>query len=88
MPNRDGSGPFGDGRPGRGLGNCAKSDNSIRRGMGRGNRCGFGLQNRFRGGDVSDAPQSIYPYTEESLQSQKEELVNRLNWIEAQLGKK
>lgn len=25
MPNRDGSGPFGDGRPGRGLGNCATS---------------------------------------------------------------
>lgn len=25
MPRRDGSGPFGDGRPGRGLGNCPRS---------------------------------------------------------------
>lgn len=25
MPNRDGTGPSGDGRPGRGLGNCGKS---------------------------------------------------------------
>jgi len=25
MPNRDGTGPTGDGRPGRGLGNCGKS---------------------------------------------------------------
>jgi len=25
MPNRDGSGPFGDGRLGKGLGNCLKS---------------------------------------------------------------
>lgn len=24
MPNRDGTGPSGDGRPGRGLGNCGK----------------------------------------------------------------
>ncbi len=24
MPNRDGTGPAGDGRPGRGLGNCGK----------------------------------------------------------------
>lgn len=29
MPNRDGSGPFGDGRPGRGLGNCSKSRNTV-----------------------------------------------------------
>lgn len=25
MPNRDGSGPLGDGRPGRGFGNCSTS---------------------------------------------------------------
>ncbi len=29
MPNRDGSGPFGDGRPGRGLGNCTNSRRSV-----------------------------------------------------------
>jgi hypothetical protein len=25
MPNRDGTGPAGDGRPGRGMGNCGKN---------------------------------------------------------------
>lgn len=29
MPNRDGTGPHGDGRPGRGLGNCGRSSSSL-----------------------------------------------------------
>ncbi len=28
MPNRDGTGPYGDGRQGRGLGNCGNSRRS------------------------------------------------------------
>jgi len=36
MPNRDGSGPYGDGRPGRGLGPCGRISNAS-----RGNRRGL-----------------------------------------------
>lgn len=50
MPNRDGTGPFGDGRPGRGLGPCGRFDNVPRFGFGyrRGfrGRCGFGFRGR------------------------------------------
>ncbi|MGC9362429.1 MAG: DUF5320 domain-containing protein [Candidatus Syntrophosphaera sp.] len=31
MPNRDGTGPAGDGRPGRGLGNCGKNRTDLSR---------------------------------------------------------
>ncbi len=49
MPNRDGTGPFGDGRLGRGLGNC-RSSNSYYTNSGSTNRAsrfnllGFGAE--------------------------------------------
>jgi hypothetical protein len=43
MPNKDGTGPNGEGpRTGRGLGNCPKGQNENQRGKGRG-PCGQGL---------------------------------------------
>ncbi len=45
MPNQDGTGPFGNGRPGRGLGYCGRFGTTVRGGfgrfMGRGNRRGY-----------------------------------------------
>jgi len=46
MPNYDGTGPFGDGRPGWGMGPCGRSGSPARagygRGFGRGNGRGYG----------------------------------------------
>lgn len=51
MPGMDGTGPFGDGRPGRGLGPCG-------RGMARGRGMGRGLgAGRGMGRGIAAAPQ-------------------------------
>lgn len=94
MPYHDGTGPFGDGRPGRGLGPCGRFGTRVRygfgRGLGFGRRGGFGF--RGRGGYPNEnygyysAPQA-YPYTKDDLQAQKEDLQRQLQWIEDQLNK-
>jgi hypothetical protein len=44
MPNRDGTGPRGEGSlTGRGLGNCSNNSNAQRMGLGRGNGRGRGF---------------------------------------------
>jgi len=77
MPRYDGTGPFGDGRFGRGLGPCG-------RGEGRGFGARGGLRRRFFG---YDRPGIMYPYSQESLQAQKQELEEQLKWIDEELKK-
>ncbi len=93
MPNRDGTGPFGDGRPGRGCGPCGRFGCQPRRGNGRGPGRAFGY--RFRGGwEVREElpPQGndsgFYPYDQAGLKTRKEELEEQLNWIRGQLETK
>lgn len=79
MPRMDGTGPFGDGRPGRGLGPCGRRDYSRRlRGT-----------SGFRRG-VSNAAQpttntEFYSYDTKTLEAQKAELEEQLQWINDQL---
>ncbi len=47
MPNRVGSGPYGDGRPGRGLGNCANSRKTNIASGSRGNYTNSGFANNI-----------------------------------------
>lgn len=93
MPNRDGTGPFGDGRPGRGFGPCGRFGWQPRRGCGRGPGRVFGY--RFRGGwdareelPPRESPGGFYPYDQASLKAHKEELEEQLNWIKGQLETK
>jgi len=77
MPYYDGTGPFGDGRLGRGMGPC-----------GRGGRA-FGARGglRRRLGAGAYRSENIYPYTKDSLQAQKHELEQQIKWIEEELNK-
>ncbi len=92
MPYQDGTGPFGDGRPGRGLGPCGRFGNLPRFGFGR----GYGYRGRgygFRGRGwypypYETAPGSaVYSYTKEDLLAHKKELQDQLKWIEDQIIK-
>jgi len=92
MPNRDGTGPWGTGRPGRGLGHCGRmeQDNTqYGRFFGRGFRFSGGLRMRGRRRWM-DAPetknQDIYPYTRQELEEQKKDLETQLAWLNNQLN--
>ena len=102
MPGMDGTGPFGDGRPGRGLGPCGRFGTpagerfGIRRG--RGFRRGFGRGYGFHGGYGPrwayryDGPgylpqDTAYEYTKEEMLAMKEDLQSQLQWLNDQLSK-
>jgi len=97
MPGYDGTGPFGDGRPGRSLGPCGRFDSTtLRRGFGygrgRGRGFGGGFGYRFRGW-AYDMPvayynrEPVYSYSKEDMQAQKAELEKQLQWLTDQLSK-
>lgn len=89
MPNRDGTGPFGDGRLGKGFGPCGRIESGLGRNCGRGNR--FRGRNGFGVNSVSAAEadsQEIYAYTRSNMEAQKAELEKQLNWLNAQLNAK
>lgn len=84
MPNQDGSGPFGDGRPGRGLGPCGRTDRYPRGGFFRGFRFGWrgGCGGRGRWGwGASDNDNPSYPYEKEALEDEKSRLEKALGWV-------
>ena len=88
MPNRDGSGPWGDGRPGRGMGRC---ENGRRSRCGRGlGRWGGGMQRRLHGAwnapVDTPAENRVYSYDKDSLKAQKAELEEQIKWIEDRLN--
>lgn len=92
MPNQDGTGPSGTGRPGRGLGPCGRRERELiqpRRCFGRGFRFrnGFGMrsQRMWLDGQMSNK-QDIYPYTRQELEEQKETLERQLAWLKNQLN--
>jgi hypothetical protein len=92
MPNYDGTGPFGDGRPGRGLGPCGRNYNrrNENAGYGRGNlngnqghRCRRHLIDYvlplFQG--ISEG----FRLNKTNLKEIKSELVKELDWINKEL---
>ncbi len=97
MPNFDGKGPFGDGRPGKGMGACGRFGNGIHghgpkcsRGFGRGRGFGFrasGRGRRWLGTPGYQYGEEMYPYTREDLIAQKEDLERQLQWINEQISK-
>lgn len=95
MPNYDGTGPFRDGRPGRGLGPCGRFGKAIGRGpgFGRGRCFGRGRQNSFRGGSKhwqNAAPwqeSGTHPYNKASLEDEKQNLEEQLKWLNEQIAK-
>lgn len=94
MPGFDGTGPFGDGRPGRGLGPCGRFDSPApRRGFRRARGAGFGGGYGYRNRAWDAAPQGyvnrepVYSYSKEDMQAQKAELEQQLQWIDEQLNK-
>lgn len=97
MPNQDGTGPFGNGTPGRGMGPCGRFGTSVRggfgfgRGRGRGFGRGFGFRRGWRWNwDAYDRPVDyprVYEYSREELQAQKDELQKQLEWLNQQLTK-
>ncbi len=85
MPYQDGTGPFGDGRMGRGMGPCGRTENNL--GMGRGLRkgfrwggSGFGRRNWMRNEPLQQGSPA-YSYDKESLQQEKSRLEKLINWI-------
>lgn len=86
MPYRDGTGPMGDGRPGRGMGPCNTKPNQFGFGRrnGRGNRNRWCLRNIFK---PAQSDPAFYPYTREDLLSQKESMESQLKWLNEQLDK-
>jgi len=90
MPNQNGTGPFGDGCPGRGLGPCGRSARGCF-GGGRGLGRGLGLRRR---GNWNNEPtiqddkvdSGVYPYNRTELQARKNELEQQLNWLNEQLS--
>jgi hypothetical protein len=91
MPFHDGTGPYGDGRPGRGMGTCGRFGVPARGGFGMGHGRGRGMGYRarrfwnwFRPNSTA-ANQDIYPYTKEDLQAQKEDLEQQIKWLNEQI---
>lgn len=85
MPYQDGTGPFGDGRMGRGLGPCG-------RGRAFGPRCGFGQRAAMRGRGLGRMAfkayeDQVYPYTKEELEAHKADLEKQLKWLEEEIKK-
>ncbi|HNT52219.1 MAG TPA: DUF5320 domain-containing protein [Candidatus Syntrophosphaera sp.] len=92
MPNYDGTGPFGDGRPGRGLGPCGRFTGSSRGffgpRLGRGSGRGLGWRNcrrYWQDFQLAATDQTAYPYSREELLAQKEDLHKQLLWVERHL---
>ncbi len=95
MPNYDGTGPFGDGRPGRGLGPCGKFEHTYGYGGGRRGRF-YARTNFFR--NIFDILRPIFyddrrynePSDSSSLKSRKQELereLERVNNLIKETGK-
>lgn len=81
MPYRDGTGPWGDGRPGRGLGPCGRFAGFL--GGGRGRRF------RLRGYNQFDSlSPEVYPDDRQSLEAVKKDLEAKLAWLEKRLQQK
>lgn len=76
MPNRDGSGPFGNGRPGRGMGPCGRGERRNQRGCGFMRRAGWGNGNN-----------GVFAYNRESLLAQKQELESQLKWLNEEIAR-
>ena len=92
MPYHDGTGPFGDGRPGRGLGPCGRFGTPVRGGFGGGLGRGRGMGFRqrmcwwdFAGFFRPRASQDVYPYTKDDLQAQKIDLEKQIQWLNEQI---
>lgn len=88
MPGFDGTGPYGDGRPGRGLGPCGRFGYGP--GRGAGFRGGFRQRNRRFRNDYfypvyPDYDRSVQPYNEENLKSRRKELERELKWVDEEL---
>lgn len=87
MPGMDGTGPFGDGRPGRGLGPCGRGmayGRGAGRGMGRGRGRGLGLGPVWtRDADVSDQTVSPVAAALDALRKQVESLKAALDELRA-----
>jgi len=85
MPNFDGTGPFGDGRPGRGLGQCGRFGTPVR------GRCGYGFHRGWRWYNYWYGEAMNFPlpesYTYEELLAQKEKIQKILQRIDQQLEK-
>lgn len=73
MPGMDGTGPFGSGPNGRGMGPCGGGSDWLGYGRGRGNRRGRGFGWGF-------AQQPVNPEIEKSA------LAQRKAWLESQLN--
>ncbi len=83
MPNRDGTGPYGDGRPGWGFGPCGRG-----RAFGFGNgRRGMGFRWGWRANAYNEPVNdgSVYQYNKENLLARKSELEQQVNWINKEL---
>ncbi len=89
MPNRNGTGPFGDGRPGRGLGPCGRFINYFignRRDM---RNYPMRRQRRFIDYVLpffSSESRDVYPYDSSNLLSRKKDLEDELKWVDQQIG--
>ena len=83
MPGMDGTGPLGNGRPGKGLGPCART------GIGRSFGRRFRGRLRCRGGvNIAAQPTGIsecYSYDKKTLEAKRAELEEQLQWINEQL---
>ncbi|MDY0151691.1 MAG: DUF5320 family protein [Candidatus Cloacimonas sp.] len=77
MPNQNGTGPFGDGRLGRGLGPCGRG--------GRGMGCGRGFGRRGWMQSAVQNNDAVYPYDKNELQEEKSRLEKLLTWVSARL---
>jgi hypothetical protein len=95
MPYQDGTGPSGDGRPGKGFGPCGRFGTPVRGGFGKGMNRGRGMGFRqrrcwwdFFGFTRTKENQDIYPYTREDMVAQKEELEKQVKWLNEQLENK
>lgn len=72
MPNYDGTGPRGTGRPGRGMG----------RGRGQGSGRGQGM---VMPPQEPDSQGYMYEYTREELKERKQALLKEIEWIDARI---
>ncbi len=83
MPGFDGSGPYGDGRPGRGLGPCGRFGRNYDYGR-RGLR-NFGRRNRWFRNDYPVVDYYDQPINRESFQARKRELESEIKWLEDEM---
>ncbi len=94
MPNRDGTGPRGNGRPGKGLGPCGRFERTNCRGfghrhgrkMGFHHRCRCGCHQPFEALPPRESKE-FYLYERDNLEARKAELEEQLRWLNEQLEK-